>query len=75
MSKLSTKARKALPAHDFAGPGRSYPIEDVAHARNAKARASGAENAGHISPAQESRINARADQVLTKHNDKHGYGR
>ncbi len=41
MAKLNAKRRKALPAKDFAGPDRSYPIEDRAHARNALARASG----------------------------------
>ena len=35
MVKLSTKARKALPAKTFAGPGRSFPIPDKAHARAA----------------------------------------
>ncbi len=40
MAKLTTKARKALPKSKFAGPGRSYPVEDKAHAANAKARAS-----------------------------------
>jgi len=41
MAKLTTKARKEIPAKDFAGPDRSYPIEDRSHARNALARASG----------------------------------
>lgn len=41
MAKLTTKRRKALPAKDFAGPDRSFPIEDENHARNALARASG----------------------------------
>lgn len=36
MAKLSTKARKSLPAKDFAGPGRSYPVEDAGHAKAAK---------------------------------------
>ena len=27
--KLTTKARNAIPAKNFAGPGRSYPIEDA----------------------------------------------
>lgn len=40
MAKLSTKARKALPKSDFAGPDRSYPIQDASHARNALARVS-----------------------------------
>jgi len=38
MGTLNAKSRKALPSSDFAGPGRSYPIEDKAHARNALAR-------------------------------------
>jgi len=41
MTKLTAKARKALPANVFAGPDRSYPIPDASHARNALARASG----------------------------------
>jgi hypothetical protein len=39
--KLTAKARRAIPGKDFAGPDRSYPIEDRSHARNALARASG----------------------------------
>lgn len=38
MAKLNAKARNALPAKDFAGPGRSFPIENESHARNALAR-------------------------------------
>lgn len=66
MSKLSTKARKALPAKDFAGPGRSYPVEDKSHARNAKARASQAVNAGRMSKSTEAKIDRKADRVLGK---------
>jgi hypothetical protein len=40
MAKLSSADRKALPAQDFAGPDRSYPIPDASHARNALARSS-----------------------------------
>ena len=40
MSKLTTKQRKAIPGKDFAGPDRSYPIEDESHARNALSRVS-----------------------------------
>jgi len=40
MAKLTTKARKAIPTGEFAGPDRSYPIEDKAHARNALSRVS-----------------------------------
>ncbi len=35
MGLLTDKKRGALPAGDFAGPGRSFPIPDKAHARAA----------------------------------------
>jgi len=38
VAKLTTRARKALPSADFAGGGRSFPIPDKSHARNALAR-------------------------------------
>jgi hypothetical protein len=40
MAKLSSAARKALPAQDFALGKGHYPIEDPNHARNALARVS-----------------------------------
>jgi hypothetical protein len=40
VAKLTTKARKAIPTKNFAGPDRSYPIENASHARNALARVS-----------------------------------
>lgn len=40
MAKLTTSKRNALPASDFAGPDRSFPVNDPSHARNALARAS-----------------------------------
>ena len=40
MTKLTTATRKKIPASEFALPGRRYPIEDEAHARNALARVS-----------------------------------
>ncbi|NUX58670.1 hypothetical protein [Paraburkholderia youngii] len=64
MSKLTTKARKAMPASEFAGPDRSYPVPDRSHAANAKARASQAASKGIISKAMESRIDAKANRVL-----------
>jgi hypothetical protein len=39
MAKLSSKERSEIPSKEFAGPDRSYPIEDKVHAVNAKARA------------------------------------
>lgn len=40
MAKLNAEKRDRLPAKDFAGPDRSYPIPDASHARNALARVS-----------------------------------
>jgi hypothetical protein len=70
MAKLTTKARKALPKGDFAGPGRSYPVENKAHARNAKARASEMVNKGKLSESSKSKIDAKADKVLGKSKKK-----
>jgi hypothetical protein len=67
MAKLNTSARKRLSAEDFAEPKkRAYPVEDKAHARNAKARASQAANAGRMSKAEESKIDKKANAVLKK---------
>jgi hypothetical protein len=59
MAKLTAAARKKLPASDFGGPGRSYPMPDRAHAANAKARA-----AQFASPALKKRIDAKANRIL-----------
>jgi hypothetical protein len=67
MAKLNTSARDRLPAADFAEPKkRAYPVEDKAHARNAKARASQAAKAGRMSKAEEGKIDRKADAVLKK---------
>lgn len=40
MARLTAKTRNTLPAKSFAGPDRSYPINDMSHARNALSRVS-----------------------------------
>ena len=70
MAKLTSKQRNALPASKFAGPDRSYPVNDLSHARNAKARASQAVNAGRMSKSAEGRIDAKADRALGKSKGK-----
>jgi hypothetical protein len=35
MAKLTAAARKKIPTKSFAGPERSYPIQDRSHAANA----------------------------------------
>ena len=40
MAKLTAAKRNALPAKTFAGPDRSFPVNDMSHARNALSRVS-----------------------------------
>lgn len=62
--KLNAAARKRIPTSKFAGPGRSYPIEDKAHAANAKARATQQMKKGNLSPEAAARIRKKADRLL-----------
>lgn len=66
MAELDAKERNKLPAKDFAGPARSYPIEDKAHAENALGRAKQMLKRGTISQAAYDKICAKADKVLDK---------
>lgn len=67
MSKLTTKTRKSLPKSAFAEPSkRKYPIEDKAHAKNAKARASQMAKKGKLSESEKEKIDAKANKVLHK---------
>jgi hypothetical protein len=67
LTKLNADDRNKLSAKDFAEPEkRAYPIEDKAHARNAKARATQAANSGRISKAEQDEIDRKADAVLKK---------
>lgn len=59
MAKLSAAERNKLPDSDFAGPNRSYPVEDRAHAKAAKSRAS--QFAG---PKLKAKIDKKADRKL-----------
>jgi hypothetical protein len=40
MGKLTSKERNKLPDSAFAGPGRSFPVNDRGHAKAAIGRAS-----------------------------------
>ena len=59
MAKLTTAERNALPDSAFAGPNRSYPVNDKAHARNAKSRVS-----QFGSSSLKKRVNAKANRKL-----------
>lgn len=52
--KLDAKARAHISEKNFAGPDRSYPIENASHARNALARVS-----QHGSPELQARVRAK----------------
>lgn len=65
MARLTTARRRNLPKSDFGLPGsRGYPMPDKSHARDAKARASQAVNAGRMSRSTEAKIDAKADRKL-----------
>jgi hypothetical protein len=67
MAKLKTETRNKLPAKEFGLPKeRKYPVEDKAHARNAKARAAQEVKAGKLSVEKERKIDRKADKVLAK---------
>lgn len=65
MAKLSAAARKKIPSSEFGLPGkRAYPVNDHAHAANAKARAAQQVAAGNLSQSAEGEIDSKANRVL-----------
>lgn len=58
MAKLTASTRAAIPTSKFALPGRRFPIEDKAHAINAKARAA------HLPPAEKKKVDRKANTLL-----------
>lgn len=67
MAKLTTQARKAIPKGEFGLPGsKRYPMPDRAHAANAKARATQMVEKGKLSASSKSKIDAKANKILSK---------
>ena len=66
MSKLTTKGRKGLKSSQFAGPGRSFPVNDKTHQREAISGATRSFNAGNISKGTEESIKSKARSLLKK---------
>ena len=64
MATLSAAARGNLPINAFAGPDRSFPINDANHARLAISAATRSLRAGHITAAEAERIKAKARAKL-----------
>ena len=58
--KLYSADRKAMPKKDFAGPGKSFPVNDANHARLAIGGATRSERAGNISASTAESIKAKA---------------
>lgn len=64
MAKLSAGKRRSMPKSQFAGPGKSFPVNDKAHQRLAVSGATRSYNAGNISKSEEQRIKAKARGLL-----------
>lgn len=64
MAKLTAAKRKAMPKGQFAGPGKSFPINDATHARMAISGATRSQHAGNISPSTAAAIKAKARAKL-----------
>lgn len=64
MARLTAAARKKLPASDFAGPDRSFPIPDKGHAKAALGRINNAPASARP------KIRAKAKAMLGKGSKK-----
>lgn len=64
MAKLDAKKRKGMAKKDFAGPGKSFPVNDPEHARLAIGGATRSERAGNISAGEAAKIKAKARAKL-----------
>lgn len=73
MAKLKAASRKKLKSSVFGLPAeRKYPMEDKAHAANAKGRATQMVKKGKLSAGAAEKIDAKANKVLGKGKKKSG---
>ena len=68
MAKLTAAARKKIPTSQFAGPDRSYPVEDRSHAANALSRVS-----QFGSPALKAKVRAKVHEKYPTMGSQAGY--
>jgi len=68
---MKAATRNKLPGKDFAGPKRSFPVEDKKHARLAISGATRSEEAGNISEGEEDHIKAVARARLRAGGKRH----
>ena len=67
MARLKAAVRNKLPSSAFGLPGqRKYPMEDRTHQIKAEQFATKEERKGKLSPAQASRIRAKAKRLMGK---------
>lgn len=67
MAVLKTAARNKLKKSEFGLPGeRKYPLNDKAHAANAKSRATQMVKKGKLSESSKNKIDAKANKILGK---------
>lgn len=67
MGKLKALKRKELPKNEFGLPSeRKYPVNDKAHAVNAKARATQMVKKGKLSKSSKDKIDVKANKALAK---------
>lgn len=64
MTNLTPAKRKMMAKALFAGPGKSFPINDDNHARLAISGATRSERAGNISASEAAHIKAKARAKL-----------
>lgn len=64
MAKLTARKRRAIPTDKFAGPDRTFPIEDKGHAQAAIRDVGIAKAHGSINAAQARAIKAKAEAKL-----------
>jgi len=62
--KLTSGKRTKMPKSSFAGPGKSFPVNDKNHQRLAISGATRSYNAGNISKGTENRIKSKARGLL-----------
>lgn len=64
MTDLTAAKRKGMSKGEFAGPGKSFPVNDKEHARLAISGATRSEHAGNISSSEEAKIKRKAERKL-----------
>ena len=65
MAKLTAGKRAGMSKSQFAGPGKSFPVNDKVHQRMAISGATRSYNAGNLSKGEENKIKGKARGLLS----------